>query len=252
MRWSSATARRGATRFMRLANAYVWNFLNRFLFNLRVRDIDCAFKLFRRKLVQRPRAQVEGRDDQRRDPDPPLRARHGDQGDPGHPSAAPRGLATGAKLSVIVRALGEMFDLYRGDLGSVTHKQFAKYVVVGIFNTALDALLYLAFTRLGVFPMGPWTAKFLSFFAGTVSSFALNRYWTFDIRAKLEPLRARPLLCRGLGGLRGQRLHLLPLLERARHLRPPRARPLDRRELRDQLHARAALGLPPARRAPAG
>ena len=37
--------------FIRLINAWGWNRLNRILFGLRVRDIDCAFKLFDRRLV---------------------------------------------------------------------------------------------------------------------------------------------------------------------------------------------------------
>ncbi|MCK4830865.1 glycosyltransferase family 2 protein, partial [bacterium] len=36
--------------FMRLLNAWGWNLLNRLLFGLKVRDIDCAFKLFKRKI----------------------------------------------------------------------------------------------------------------------------------------------------------------------------------------------------------
>ena len=37
--------------FMRLVNAKAWNLLNRTLFGLRVRDIDCAFKLMRRSVI---------------------------------------------------------------------------------------------------------------------------------------------------------------------------------------------------------
>lgn len=38
--------------WMRLANAKGWNILNRLLFGLQVKDIDCAFKLFKTDVVQ--------------------------------------------------------------------------------------------------------------------------------------------------------------------------------------------------------
>src|SRR6185312_5922639 len=37
--------------FMRLVNAKGWNAINRIVFGLKVKDIDCAFKLFDRRLV---------------------------------------------------------------------------------------------------------------------------------------------------------------------------------------------------------
>ncbi len=38
--------------FMRLVNAWGWKWLNYLLFGLRVRDIDCAFKLFTKKAIK--------------------------------------------------------------------------------------------------------------------------------------------------------------------------------------------------------
>ncbi len=38
--------------FMRLVNGAGWNFLNRAIFGLKVKDIDCAFKIFRREALQ--------------------------------------------------------------------------------------------------------------------------------------------------------------------------------------------------------
>ncbi|MDD5068675.1 MAG: glycosyltransferase family 2 protein [Candidatus Pacebacteria bacterium] len=38
--------------FMRLVNAKGWNILNRVMFGLKVKDIDCAFKLFRRMALE--------------------------------------------------------------------------------------------------------------------------------------------------------------------------------------------------------
>ena len=37
----------------RLLNAKAWNLLVRFLLGLKVRDIDCAFKVFRREIFER-------------------------------------------------------------------------------------------------------------------------------------------------------------------------------------------------------
>lgn len=37
--------------FIRLLNEKLWNILNRIFFGLKVKDIDCAFKLFKRELV---------------------------------------------------------------------------------------------------------------------------------------------------------------------------------------------------------
>ena len=46
--------------FMRLVNAWGWNRLIRVLFDLRVRDIDCAFKLYDRAIVQSMDVQAQG------------------------------------------------------------------------------------------------------------------------------------------------------------------------------------------------
>src|SRR6185437_8966061 len=46
--------------YMRLLNARVWNLLNRVLFGLKVRDIDCAFKIFKRSEVQPLRLRSKG------------------------------------------------------------------------------------------------------------------------------------------------------------------------------------------------
>jgi glycosyltransferase involved in cell wall biosynthesis len=45
---------------MRRLNAYAWNRLVGRIFDLRVRDVDCAFKLIRRELAQRLRLTADG------------------------------------------------------------------------------------------------------------------------------------------------------------------------------------------------
>src|SRR4029077_5194980 len=46
--------------FMRLLNARGWKLLNRLPFGLKVRDIDCAFKLFKRSELQCLRLRSQG------------------------------------------------------------------------------------------------------------------------------------------------------------------------------------------------
>ncbi len=173
--------------WMRLLNARGWNILNRLFFGLRVRDIDCAFKIFKRELVQNIELSSEGaminaemliklKRDNVRIKEVPV-------------SHLPRkaGSATGAKPSVIFRAVREMVTLYGGELGSVTQKQALRFVTVGVLNTVLDAAAYLALTRATVlFADHLVTAKFLSFMVGTVSSLMLNRAWTFEITGRLS------------------------------------------------------------------
>lgn len=174
--------------FMRLFNAWGWNRLNRLFFGLRVRDIDCAFKVFKRQLVQRLKLDSSGA---------MINAelliklfRRGTYVKQVPVTHLPRryGVATGAKLSVIARAFKEMVLLYGGDLSLIQHKEAVKFMLVGVVNTVIDTFTYLYFTHLTfLLSTQPVAAKFFSFLAGTVSSFLLNRYWTFGIR---EPISA--------------------------------------------------------------
>jgi glycosyltransferase involved in cell wall biosynthesis len=169
--------------FMRLVNAWGWKQLNRLLFGLKVRDIDCAFKLFKRDVVQSLRLTSSGamlsaelliRLQRKQVTIKEVPVSH---------LPRTRGSATGAKISVIMRALVEMFSLYRGELGLGTHKELFRFASVGVINTALDALLYIGLTRGTVYFAEHVTeAKLLSFLLGTVSSLVLNRLWTFKIK----------------------------------------------------------------------
>jgi putative flippase GtrA len=173
--------------WMRLLNARGWNILNRLLFGLRVRDIDCAFKIFKRDLIQNIELTSKGA---------MINAeiliklkRSGVLIKEAPVSHLPRraGSPTGAKPSVIFRALREMVTLYGGELGSVTQKQALRFLAVGILNTVLDATLYFTFTRSTIFFADHLVvAKFVSFMAGTVSSLILNRAWTFEIQGPYQ------------------------------------------------------------------
>lgn len=175
--------------FLRLVNAWGWNVLNRFLFGLRVRDIDCAFKIFRRELVQELPLQSQGA---MISAETLIRLTCKDVPVKEVPvSHLPRkmGSPTGAKPSVIYRAFSEMIELYRGELGALaiakTGNEAVKFMMVGVVNTALDAVAYIMLTRLTtVFSEHLIVAKFLSFLAGTVSSLLLNRSWTFGMKGR--------------------------------------------------------------------
>ncbi len=170
---------------MRLVNAKGWNMLNRMLFGLRVTDIDSAFKLFRREVVQALPLRSQGA---MVSAEMLIRlVRQGFAIKEIPVSHAPRraGSPTGAKLSVIVRAFREMVGLYRGDLGLVGNKEVFKFMTVGAINTALDAAVYVLLTRFVGLGPTPVAAKFFSFMTGTVTSLFLNRAWTFGITERL-------------------------------------------------------------------
>jgi putative flippase GtrA len=172
---------------MRLLNAKVWNLLNRTLFGLKVRDIDCAFKVFRRDLVQELNLRSHGA---MISAETLIRlTRQGVAIKEVPVSHLPRtaGSPTGAKLSVIIRAFREMMRLYWGELGLGTNKEVFKFMGVGLINTALDAVAYVALTRgTEVFAHHLVAAKFFSFLLGTISSLLLNRSWTFGLRSRLS------------------------------------------------------------------
>ncbi|MGE5551471.1 MAG: glycosyltransferase family 2 protein [Bacteroidota bacterium] len=98
--------------FMRKLNAFGWNTLTKLLFGLSVRDIDCAFKLYRRELIadmplssggalinaeMLARAKRKG-------------FRFAQVGVTHRPRIA--GKQTGANLRVIIKAFAELFRLY--------------------------------------------------------------------------------------------------------------------------------------------
>ena len=100
-----------------------------------------------------------------------------------------KGEATGAKPAVIIRAFKEMFGLYRDDLASAysTHMQVLRFGIVGVINTLVDVIAYFVLTRYTpAFANHINLAKGLSFFCGTVTSFMLNRAFTFRVRARFN------------------------------------------------------------------
>lgn len=165
---------------MRLLNAKGWNFLNRTLFDLHVKDIDCAFKLMKRDVVQPLELASDGAMLSAE-----LLIRLKQKGVvckevPVTHLPRTRGQATGAKPTVIAKALKEMGELFFDGLGAPTRQQLATFGLIGLFNTALDMAVFFFLTAVtGLFVGQEITAKVLSFFAGVISSFALNSSYTF-------------------------------------------------------------------------
>lgn len=57
-------------------------------------------------------------------------------------------------------------------------RQFSRYVMVGVLSNALLYAAYLALTALGVPPKAAMTVTYA---AGIILSFHMNRRWTFDV-----------------------------------------------------------------------
>lgn len=96
----------------RKLNAYLWGSLVKLLFGFKVRDVDCAFKMFKRKVVDKVELTAGGAMVSTE-----LLARANkagfkfvEVGVTHYPRVA--GTQTGANLSVILRAFRELFKLY--------------------------------------------------------------------------------------------------------------------------------------------
>lgn len=99
--------------FMRLLNAWAWGTMVRALFGLSIRDIDCAFKLFRRRVVDQSEFKASGAmiSTELLARAKKMGYRFAQVGVHHYPRLA--GTQTGAKLGVIARAFRELFKLYR-------------------------------------------------------------------------------------------------------------------------------------------
>jgi glycosyltransferase involved in cell wall biosynthesis len=168
--------------FIRCLNAKGWNLLNRLLFGLKVKDIDCAFKLIENSVAKEVLPEILSKGAMfsaelliRLQSKGYCIAEVGIQHFPRQ-----GGSATGAKPEVIIRAFKEMATVYRGDLGTGWIKQVIKFMLVGVANTFLDISLYFLLSRYVPFlaERKVW-AKGLSYGLGVINSFIWNRAWTF-------------------------------------------------------------------------
>lgn len=99
--------------FMRKLNAWAWGRLVRFLFKLPLRDIDCAFKLYRREIFDHIKMRSEGAliDTEILARIQLAGYRIAQRGVHHYPRTA--GEQTGANLKVILHAFKELFKLRR-------------------------------------------------------------------------------------------------------------------------------------------
>jgi glycosyltransferase involved in cell wall biosynthesis len=98
---------------VRILNAHAWNWLVRTLFRVPVRDVDCAFKLFRRRVLEGLEIRSGGAMFSAE-----LIARPGARGArivevPVRHLPRERGTSSGGDIKVIARAFRELFLLYR-------------------------------------------------------------------------------------------------------------------------------------------
>lgn len=104
---------RRADPFMRQVNGKAWTTLVRLLFGLRLRDIDCGFKLFRRQFIEHLDLRARGAmiSTELMVKVGARRARIVEVDVDHLPRLA--GEQSGASIKVIARAFGELFRLYR-------------------------------------------------------------------------------------------------------------------------------------------
>lgn len=166
---------------MRTINAKLWNFLNRLLFGLKVRDIDCAFKIFKRSVIKdidlKSRGAMVSAE---------LLIRLQKNGVKWQEIAVthlPRtaGSPTGAKPKVIFRAFRELFNIFfTTDLARKGFKEIFKFALVGAVSTIIDFAilnLVLKFTSVTI----AWSV-FWGFIGGSTNGYFMNNAWTFGHR----------------------------------------------------------------------
>jgi glycosyltransferase involved in cell wall biosynthesis len=98
---------------LRKANAAAWNFLVRRLFGIPVRDVDCAFKLFQRRVFDVVQVEAEGAMISTELLARAVRAGFRVHEVGVHHLPRKHGTPTGANPLVILRAFYELFKLYR-------------------------------------------------------------------------------------------------------------------------------------------
>lgn len=99
--------------FMRLVNAWGWRILNRILFGLRVKDVDCAFKLIKTDLVKNLPIESRGAMFSAEMLVRLMKKGYKFKEVPVTHLPRLRGVASGAKAAVIFRAFKEMIKVYR-------------------------------------------------------------------------------------------------------------------------------------------
>ena len=101
-----------ADPFHRKLNALMWGTMVKMLFRFWVKDVDCAFKLMRKEIIDRAKVESEGAliSTELLAKAVKLGYKVGEVGVHHYPRRA--GTQTGAKLNVILKAFVELFKLY--------------------------------------------------------------------------------------------------------------------------------------------
>ena len=172
---------------IRVVNAKIWKAVNRYAFGLRVRDANCAFKLFKRETVTGLNFVSEGA---MLSAEILIRLQNsGVEIKEVHVTHFSRrnGSPTGARFVVIIRAIKEFVWLYLNTgLGNKIYLQAIKFIFVGLANTIVDVFFYFVLTRgISFFSIHVSVARVVSFLAGSICSLIINRLWTFERKAKL-------------------------------------------------------------------
>lgn len=182
--------------FIRLVNAKSWNLFIRLLLGVKIKDLDCAFKLFRRRVLDDLEITAGGATFSAE-----LMARLQKKGlvfkeVPVTHLPRQAGNQTGAKFKVIVRAFKEVFRLYRKtDLGNPNLRDLWRFAVVGLVSTIIDiTALNLSYRS---FHTSLYLAAFIGFLLGSINGYLLNNAWTYrrlDKRAGLLGLTKYTLI----------------------------------------------------------
>lgn len=69
----------------------------------------------------------------------------------------------------------------RGLLDGKNRKQFLRFSLIGVLNTAVD---YAIFSAVSLFSQNIYLAQTCGYAAGVFNSYTLNRKWTFDTQKK--------------------------------------------------------------------
>ncbi|MCR4277976.1 MAG: bifunctional glycosyltransferase family 2/GtrA family protein, partial [Candidatus Berkelbacteria bacterium] len=164
--------------FIRILNAKGWNALVRFLFGLKIKDLDCAFKLFHRSVLKDLKIQSGGATFSAE-----LMTRLQKKGlifkeIPVTHLPRTAGSQTGANFKVIIRAFRELVKLYRtSGLGRTLYRDVFLFGMIGIVNTILDiAVLNLFFLE---FKTSIYVATLIGYLVGSVNGYLMNNHWTY-------------------------------------------------------------------------
>lgn len=164
--------------FFRLVNARLWGRLVDAFFGLGVKDIDCAFKLFHRTALDNVEVLSGGATFSAE-----LLIRLKKNGQlfaevPVTHLPRPTGQTTGAKPAVIIRALRELWRLYRTtDLGRTWLRDVVKFGLVGLVATAIDFYLLNFFYLQHHYSI--YLATLFSYLTAAVFGYLANSFWTY-------------------------------------------------------------------------